>query len=129
MNVYNSFEFKSRFVIKTTADRKMSTEKKRIIVGPFPEATTWGECRRGWQKKDSKKEIQIFESMIYHTIEWSFGERRNVCAWSFKIDKKTKQEHTSYIENYIQHLKYAGKTTRRVIAVEKGKCVWNLFFA
>lgn len=35
-----SYEFKSRFVIKTTTDRKMSTEKKRIIVGPFPEATT-----------------------------------------------------------------------------------------
>jgi hypothetical protein len=49
---YFSYSFKSRFVIKTTADRKMSTEKRtmkerergiemrRIIVGPFPEATT-----------------------------------------------------------------------------------------
>lgn len=32
---YISFTFKSRFM-KTTADRKMSTEKRRIIVGPFP---------------------------------------------------------------------------------------------
>lgn len=72
-----SCAFKSRSVIKTTADRKMSAKEKR---GPFPLGNHMRYCRQRW-KKAKKKNSNIREHDIsHHERRQLKGRKRNVCA-------------------------------------------------
>jgi hypothetical protein len=117
MNVFflhsNHVSLSKQQRIERWVEQEEKIYRGRIIVGPFPLGNhmRW-DVEGGGSRRKKIRKIQIFESMIYHTIEWSLREKKCVCAASsLKEDRREngKRKHTSYIANYIQHLKYAGK--------------------